>query len=288
MKKSQAFSLVEMSIVMLLVGLIIVGIAQGLKMLDRYKINSARSLTNSSPVASINGLVLWIESTKEESFKTSEAKDGSNITTWYDNNSQASEKNDLSRAENDSAVIYSKRAANGLPAIYFNGTTYLAGNVINSSNFTFFVVSKIANPTSTGYDPVIANGYTDGTGSAGWSYRKYGSSTNYREIVFLGVTDVQSSAAFSSNLEVGSGSYDGSNSALYVNGTSQALSNSSGVTMLKNFNASTSSKFTVGGGTWSAFWTGYVAEVIIFNNVLQDYERQAIEKYLMKKYNING
>ncbi|MBM5781910.1 MAG: prepilin-type N-terminal cleavage/methylation domain-containing protein [Pelagibacterales bacterium] len=88
MKKSQfsnsAFSLIEMSIVLLIIGILISGVTQGLKLLNKFKLQTAQSLTQSSPVASISGLSYWFESTSEKSFSASEAVDEEKISNWYD------------------------------------------------------------------------------------------------------------------------------------------------------------------------------------------------------------
>jgi prepilin-type N-terminal cleavage/methylation domain-containing protein len=50
--KITAFSLIELSIVILVIGLLIAGAIQGSKMISKAALSSARTLTESSPVAS--------------------------------------------------------------------------------------------------------------------------------------------------------------------------------------------------------------------------------------------
>jgi prepilin-type N-terminal cleavage/methylation domain-containing protein len=55
----KAFSLIELSIVVLIIGILVAGITQSSRLVSMMKIQSARSLTINSPVASIKGLTIW-------------------------------------------------------------------------------------------------------------------------------------------------------------------------------------------------------------------------------------
>jgi len=52
MKKHQAFSLVELSIVILIIGVLIAGVIQGSNLVTKFRIKTAQTLTQSSPVSS--------------------------------------------------------------------------------------------------------------------------------------------------------------------------------------------------------------------------------------------
>ena len=116
MKKSsnlKAFSLIELSVVILIIGVLVLGVTQGSRMMREAKLTSARSLTTSSPVASIEGLAMWLEATSEKSFKSSEAVNtaiGSTgtITDWYDINPQTTSPNNANQATSDKKPRYSK------------------------------------------------------------------------------------------------------------------------------------------------------------------------------------
>lgn len=82
----RAFSLIELSIVILIIGILIAGVTQGGRIVTQMRLASAKSLTISSPVTSISGLTLWLEPTLEESFIDSEAQDGVGLTNWNDIN----------------------------------------------------------------------------------------------------------------------------------------------------------------------------------------------------------
>ena len=51
MKRQQAFSLIELSIVILVIGILIPGVMQGRELISKVHLQTARLLTTSSPVS---------------------------------------------------------------------------------------------------------------------------------------------------------------------------------------------------------------------------------------------
>ena len=90
---NKAFSLIELSIVILIIGILVAGVTQSSRLIKAMKIQSAKSLTVSSPVPSFKNVTLWLESTLSESFDSAEAQDQLQISTWKDINPQSSFKN---------------------------------------------------------------------------------------------------------------------------------------------------------------------------------------------------
>lgn len=66
--KKNAFSLIELSIVILIIGILIVGVAQSGSLVGKFRLSSARNLTQNSSVASIPGMIFWVDSVSEKSF----------------------------------------------------------------------------------------------------------------------------------------------------------------------------------------------------------------------------
>ena len=66
-KKLLAFSLIELSIVVLIIGILIAGVTQGSRLIRQSKIKTAQNQTTNSPVNSITGLNLWLETTLDDS-----------------------------------------------------------------------------------------------------------------------------------------------------------------------------------------------------------------------------
>jgi prepilin-type N-terminal cleavage/methylation domain-containing protein len=282
MKKSpNAFSLIELSIVILIIGILVAGVTQSSRLIRQFKLSSARSVTEASPVASISGLVLWLEPTKENSFLAAETEDEGQITTWNDTNPQAVSKNNFTKTA--SAVFtYENDATNGLPGIECsgaNGTDQLAGSLIltPSNYFTLFVVSKQSASTNNTIERRIFN--VGDASTNGFSYVK-DITTGTRNLTYQAVVDRTSSIAFTVNNEISSMTYGlasggGNITNLYVNGAASTISGSTS-TMI----APTTS-ITIGTG-----WMGTISEVIMFERALKNSERREVEEYLSKKYEI--
>ncbi len=66
----KAFSMIELSIVILIIGILISGILASNAIIKKFRIQTAQTLTISSPVQGISDSVLWLESSLDKSFKT--------------------------------------------------------------------------------------------------------------------------------------------------------------------------------------------------------------------------
>jgi prepilin-type N-terminal cleavage/methylation domain-containing protein len=65
-EKKKAFSLIELSVVMILIGLLAVGVIGGQALIQQAQVAKARSLTSSSPVMIVEDLSLWLETTLDQ------------------------------------------------------------------------------------------------------------------------------------------------------------------------------------------------------------------------------
>ena len=288
-KSKKAFSLIELSIVLLIIGIIAGGITQSSRLIAAFKLSSARSLTRGSPVASISGLVAWWDATSEASFKSSEADDGSKISTWYDINPQSSSKNDLTQATLAKKPIYTASAINGLPALSFDGSAQYLGVPysadFNASQFTIFAVVR---PTAynTAYGPIVASRDYETMGG----YVLYAANTGHYQFVlgnsssWVGLYEDSPASITFKKADVLTGSYDGTTRKLYASGT-LSLSGSASLTTNQQ------KMLTIGVVDIEAaivvyYYTGYVGEVIIFNRNLKVSERTDVENYLQKKWSV--
>ena len=57
----KAFSLIELSIVILIIGILVAGVTQSSRLVSRMKQISVRSMTLNSPISSIKDLYAWYE-----------------------------------------------------------------------------------------------------------------------------------------------------------------------------------------------------------------------------------
>jgi prepilin-type N-terminal cleavage/methylation domain-containing protein len=155
----KAFSLIEISVVILIIGILIAGISTGVDLFYDSKLATAQSLTKSAPVRRIEGLFTWIEATSPESFATT-PKDGDPIGLIKDLGFKMDKVNFVQTGNDNLKPIYKPRNLNDLPALYFDGDksnnsayadflvtekSYTA-SIFPNSEVTVFVVIKYVGP----------------------------------------------------------------------------------------------------------------------------------------------
>ncbi|MBU6338639.1 MAG: type II secretion system GspH family protein [Rickettsiales bacterium] len=294
-KKRQAFSLIELSIVILVVGILVAGVMQASSMMIKFQLQTARSLTNSSPVSSIKDLALWLETTSESSFSGSYPDNLDRIGTWRDINSQVGIRNDATQTTGSLQPYFYENVINGLPGMYFTPSTNQIMNgtsPINSKNsngsFSFFLVA-LSNQTGNFQTP-----FDTGTwNSQGWAFNKLQSAWN-NELRFLICRSAGCAAPGTATyapdnvIQIYSAVFD-DNSKLwyYINGGTQTFTQTGLGTIL-----TATSGYRVGNdqgwinATVNAAWRGYIGEIIVYNRALKTEERRAVEKYLGQKWKI--
>jgi prepilin-type N-terminal cleavage/methylation domain-containing protein len=266
MKK--AFSLIELSIVLLIIGIIIAGVTQSSSLLKKAKIQSSQTLTKNSPVAGIEGLLMWFEPILDESFLSSEAEEGQVVTRWNDINPQSSNKLDMTNNPYGSffAVnqFYKESAGpGGLPSVYFDDTW--SGNLsiyeaVKTPKQTLFMVLQMnAGGEFEYYDP------TELFFVVGDPYKYYPESAN-------GFGQFASDEIVSTSPIIVSVIEDGGEFKLYINGS----------------NVIDTDLILEWGDGNSQFWGSdyYLSEFIRYDSALKNSERKSIEQYLGKKYGI--
>ncbi len=283
--KKTAFSVIEISITLLIIGVLLATIAGGKIIVNKVRLEIARSQTRNSIVTSIKGLGLWLEPTLKESFIISETADGEYLTKWYDINTQSGKKNNFSTTAATDKIQYKNLGINNLPSVLFNGgtnTTGFTGNALNSDDnkFTLFVVFRL-DIISAYYRNIFFNG----TNNA-WRFQKMDTSS-YKNIAIAmstGSTNITSTShTFDLYPEITTITHNGSSFAVYDNGTLITL-NSSGYTL--PMLAATGLAYIGRNPSGSGNFYGLISEIIYYERLLSSEERQNVEKYLSKKYNI--
>jgi len=148
------FSLIELSIVILVIGILVVGITKGSRIINSSRLASAQSLTKASPVNSNNNVVLWLETTSEASFSAEEAADQSTVTNWFDiKGSAITDPFNVTQTDVSKKPHYITNSTNGLPTLRFDGgdtleKTNVAGSTLSKAGnqVTIFVVQKYYTP----------------------------------------------------------------------------------------------------------------------------------------------
>ena len=278
--KKSAFSLMEISIVVIIIGIIISGITQSSLMVKSSRLQTARSLTQNSPVIDMDNLVVWYETSLENSFIKNEGQDGSSISVWYDNNPQALVKNNAIQATPGSQPKYIANVFNGaIPAIRLDGVDdFLLFNIddIIGSAYSIFVVEQ---RRSIGLNLFIGGTSANAGGNLLLGY------WNDALIYF---------SHYEQAISLATSNYTTPKTIIHSFLFSQSLGKQywlNGGGTPDSYNASfTNSIYQLPGlsigRAFTSYFNGDIAEVIVFNRALKNSERQLIETYLGKKYNI--
>lgn len=287
-KKRFAFSLIELSIVILIVGIIVAGISQSSRLVGAMRLNSARATTQSSDISSIKDLVLWLEATSDKSFTTDLPDDGTDIEQWNDINPQivAAARTNALQATLGKKPIYTAKAINGLPALKFDGSaSYLSvadGFDGDSRTITAFVVWRSV--SLPGVDGAIIEKWS---GSSGYSYVLRLTPTNFYAANYDGSNAATATSTTGPSISTPrvvsfTVSYGVSNT-IWVNGSQEASNSNTSV----NGDTRNDSALYIGArGGESTYSNGYIGEIIIFSRALKSEERSAVEKYLGRKWGI--
>lgn len=291
MDKKRAFSLVELSVVVIIIGILIAGVTQGVGMIKVSRLANARSLTSKSIVPEIDGLVAWYETSLQSSFKSSEALDGTNLTTWYDISpaSIANGRNILTKTAASDAT-YQASGINKIPSINFSSsgkftlTNFYQGNSAQAT--VFLVFEPTSSPNSTQkiiFDSYYGTGYSDLPSAIG---------IKNNTVHMNGKTSVDTltstnPASFVAGKDyILAGYFNDSYSKAFVNDATSMIGGST-----INLNVGTNkqlSGLTIGTSRYGRNpFDGFVSEVIIYNRPLQLQERKDVMKYLARKYQIS-
>jgi prepilin-type N-terminal cleavage/methylation domain-containing protein len=312
MKKNAAFSLIELSVVILIVSILIVGAVESKKFVQKAKLTTARTLTTTSPVNDISGLQLWLETSLDSSFIKAEAANNTFVSTWYDNNPNAVTQSNATAPVNRRPK-YMQSGINGLPALQFFAdgdwdVMTVAGPYIGSTtapatydNYSIFIVAQAT--TTHGID---TESYS---GTGGTSGQNYLIGPNHPNL-YTGLSATGSGVSFGTNgisvYEHAGGympspivyqatltnpiaillQYNNKTSSIYVNGT---LARTAPSQSAKNYifpSRTIGDENTYNGTSYGSF-RGFVGEVIVFNRILLAAEKASVNNYLTKKWNIS-
>ena len=162
MKKNKAFSLVELSVVILIIGILIAGVTQSGRLIRQIKLSTARSLTSSSDVASIRDVTAWFEATTAGVFTdingNTDIDDKSKLRAWRDVNPQKSISDKpimtngtaVDGSSNNTEPKYIISGINGLPSVYFDGGANNGDATLSDST------GDLISTTDTATMPILA------------------------------------------------------------------------------------------------------------------------------------
>jgi prepilin-type N-terminal cleavage/methylation domain-containing protein len=270
----KAFSFIEISIVLLVIGILLSGIAATKSFIEKSKIANAQLLTNQSPVNDIQGLTIWLETTMNKSFASDSINDGDKIATWYDINANALFQRNATQGNSSFQPIYRKKIVNSLPMIEFSSSAYF--NLVDQSiadqnkNYSFFIVAKLGNCSST--CDIISSGVNVSNNLNAVKY------TNSSIANSWGASQISASSTQIKNPHIYSFEYNNAVGRKIFIDSAQAESDS------QTSRYSGSNNNLIGNSSNSI--NGYIGEIIIFERSLKSEERKEVEKYLSNKWQI--
>ena len=318
--KKKAFSLIELSIVLLIIGIIITGITQSSRLISAFRLSNARTVTNSSPVSSIEGLALWLETTREESFNSS-IQEGSEISSWKNINPQSVELITAVQNIDSRKPLYKENGINGLPAIYCDGDAdsdantntdnleIAAGNSYRPTSeapfyndFTMFLVASPEEDHQIDVEGDVTSGtvgqkyvlfppqgtirYGNGNAGVGISLGTNGVSVYEHSSAYMSPVVVYG-GAISSKGAVITVNYKNKLASLTVDGSINQAGVAGSVYVTRAFPPTTFCyKENATSGPEGSDFKGHIGEFIVFSRSLKLEERQVVEQYLIKKWGI--
>jgi prepilin-type N-terminal cleavage/methylation domain-containing protein len=287
----KAFSLIEISVVILIIGMLIAGISQGIDLYQDSRLATARSLTLNSRVNRIEDLTMWFEATSEKSFEKPNPNDGDRIALWKNINFKLSNRIDVLQTDLDSTKkpLYIRNAINNIPALRFDNAQFLTASnvkiseIVSSDQATVFMVQN----NFSGDQSTSTFGWNSG------SYRFQSHAQELNKVVMdfgdFGVNGSNGSRVKTSILtnflnqnKIITLVKNGSNNKIKIN--LETLLNSS--TLGQSMDTSLSGNFLIGKYVDGYNFLGYIGELIIFKKALTDAEINDVEKYLSKKWAI--
>ncbi len=280
----KAFSLIELSIVILIIGIIIAGVTQSSRMVAAFRLSAAKTQTNSSPVSSITSVVMWLEATSDKSFLDIESEDQSLVSTWNDIGQYFLVKNNAVQPTVLNRPKYILNCINKLPCVRFDGAaSYLKfdGTPIVGVEYTVFVVEQRSSNKASNY--FIGGSSIAGDAQLILGYRGNGTFTFAQH-----ADDYDASVPLYSsptNPVIHVVTRSSTNKSYSRNGTLATLTPINGGNMTSPLTSYPNA--TIGDyGNNALFYSGDIGEIIMFNRALKYEERKAVEAYLSKKWQI--
>ena len=306
----RAFSLLELSVVILVIGILITGVMKGGSLVSASRLNAARSLTARAPVGEINGLTAWYETTSLQSFGTRKAGvSGTPPTAATILVAQLTDRNRVEiwrdigpKCINNYSIANTTTSTPTQATDYINTCNALSQAIlVNRPYYSLSGINNLPSVSFEGGQSLLLDAFKDGDIASSTKFvvfsvdAKPTSGTNF--ILDNNPTSTQQRIALSStNISVNNGtdtsiasSYNVKNTyilaVISAGGTSYYKINNNSLSTSINPGSNTATGFTVGGIT-NNFFRGKISEIIVFNRMLQQSEITEIFNYLGKKYKV--
>jgi prepilin-type N-terminal cleavage/methylation domain-containing protein len=287
----KAFSLIELSIVILIIGILVAGVTQGSRLISQFRLQNARNLTQGAPVTSIKDLEIWYEASSEKSFDEEDQEDESAVTNWYDINPQSTSKINAAAPNADAEPLYVADCINSIPCLRFDGTDDTMpfdGSFIAGSNYTIFIVER----RRGGVDISLMLGGSGTTQNTNLNIG-YRSSTAITQDHLSNGYDV-TVTAFAANIfipRVHAFSFN-RNATTDIESKTHILNGANSIEVARATNDTTALLSWAGSNIGryvpaNSYYNGDIAEIIMFSRHLKIAEKNEIITYLGKKYGVS-
>ena len=281
-RNQKGFSLIEISVVILIIGILIAGISQASDMIDEANLKGARSASKGSRVSRTRDLVLWLDATADGTALSSVNKqvgDNESVAQWKDSNPNSIDGFFLTGV----APQYNANKTSGLPSIYFSGTSYL--KLSNKFDYSAgeYTIYLIYQPSVLSSSVIMEKRSTTQTGAYPYKLELDFANSAYKLSDSNGsISSDKKPSAGKTNLIRLSRSASG---VLTISVDDVSASGIASATSVVN-----SSELIIGarnGTAITSYINGRIGELIIFDRDLNPVEKSDIEKYLYKKWKLS-
>ncbi|MBT4989993.1 MAG: prepilin-type N-terminal cleavage/methylation domain-containing protein [Rickettsiales bacterium] len=285
---NKAFTLVEFSIVITIIALLLAVVSTSRILINKAKLQKAQLATKSAPILGITNdkgdisARLWLEASNPNSYKI---LSDDTVEIWYD---KTPYDNDISNGTDSAYLpIILKNAINGYgAALYFDGNDQLFSDgktplAFGDDDYSIIAVwqtEKIVNhqviwaqnaaETASGVTDHVRGSLILSIGGYGFS----GENSDRRYMATYAIDTPYISILIKNDLVID----------LYHLGTANSDVISSD-TNLYTERHSVGRKASIN----SEYFTGYIAEIIVFDKALNDSEIDELHNYLFSKYGLN-
>ena len=271
-----AFSLIEISIVLLVISALIAGIIIGGQLVKQARIKAAQSLTEKSPIMDTENLLVWFEGSLDNSFDTGQNQDGSNLNEWKTIAGVTEGEQINAKLESGGDTPVFANSINSVPAVKFNGNSSFTidSSSFNDNDYTIMIVESRESDKSDNY---LISAVNPNNSSKMF---KIGYSAN-GQIIHTHGEDVGDYKSYIVNYNKYEGprvltfvysKQDGKKT--YVNGTLTATSNN--VDDFEDIDT-----LSIGKG-----YVGQIGELAVFKRAIDEVEIKNIESYLSQKWRV--
>ncbi len=311
LKPNKGFSLIEISITVLIIAVLIAGITTGIDLHKDAKIALANDITKKSPLAMMPELSLWLETSKIGNLEcygaTKTCDNNDKIKIWFDINPTTIDKINVGRNSNgNDTPTYVEDGINGLPAINFDqdNLQYLSNNEVTNPSPPPIIKNKPDYTMIVVWKPIKKSVY-----NSAWPQHLISQGSTY-SLICGTYCNLSGSIIFNPSNNLGFWGYYNSWSANIVKRESVANASimiietsdasNSKVTLYNNSltaSSGTSAKTLIGTCEFTlgvfacrrpsyTHFHGLISEIIVFNRAITNYEAKNIMQYLSQKWSI--